>query len=118
MAAPALYVRAQDGNLYVGESRVTLDSILIPWQAGQTPEQIQADFPGVPLADIYGAIAYYLRNREEVDAWLREGDKLYERQRAEQQAANPEFYTRMRERMEKARRRLGLEDTDDGRPRE
>lgn len=83
-------------------SRVTLDSILIPWQAGQTPEQIQADFPSVPLADVYGAIAYYLRNREEVDAWLREGDELYERQRAEQQAANPEFYARMRERLAEA----------------
>ena len=96
MAAPTAYVRAQDGNLYVGTSRVTLDSILIPWQAGQTPEQIQADLPGVPLSDLYGAIAYYLEHRDEIDAWLREGDELYERQRAAQQAANPEFYAHMR----------------------
>lgn len=102
MAAPAVYVRAQDGNLYIGMSRVTLDSILIPWQAGQTPEQIQADFPSVPLSDIYGAIAFYLENREAVDAWLREGDELYERQRAAQRAANPAFYARMRERMAEA----------------
>ena len=118
MAAPAAYVRAQDGNLYVGTSRVTLDSILIPWLAGQRPEEIQADFPSVPLSDIYGAIAYYLGNRDEVDAWLREGDELYERQRAAQQAANPEFYARMRERMEAARTRLGLDESDDGRPGE
>ena len=103
MAVPTIDVRAQDGNLYVGTSRVTLDSILIPWQAGQTPEQIQADYPGVPLADIYGAIAYYLRNREEVDAWLHEGEEQYERLRAAQQAADPEFYARMRQRMAVAR---------------
>lgn len=110
MAVPTIDVRAQDGNLYVGTSRVTLDSILIPWQAGQTPEQIQADFPGLPLADIYGAIAYYLRNREEVDAWLHEGEELYERQRAVQQAANPEFYARMRERMVEARQLARVDD--------
>lgn len=102
MAVPTIDVRAQDGNLYVGTSRVTLDSILIPCQAGQTPEQIQADFPGVPLADIYGAIAYYLRNREEGDAWLREGEELYERRRAAKRAADPAFYAGMRERMAEA----------------
>ena len=106
MAAPVMYVRAQDGNLYVGTSRVTLDSILIPWLAGQSPEQIQADFPSVPLADIYGAIAYYLGNREEVDAWLREGDVLYERRRAAQQAVNPAFYAHMRTRMAEAAARV------------
>lgn len=34
MAITAAYVQAQDGNLYVGSSRVTLDSIIIPWQMG------------------------------------------------------------------------------------
>jgi uncharacterized protein (DUF433 family) len=103
MATRTAYVRARDGNLYVGSSRVTLDSVIIPWQMKRTPEEIQADFPTVPLADIYGAIAYYLAHQAEVDAWLREGEELYERRRAEQQAADPEFYARMRERMEAAR---------------
>ena len=110
MAVETTYVRARDGNLYVGASRVTLDSVVIPWQAGATPEAIQADFPTLPLADIYGAIAYYLGHRDEVDAWLREGDELYARERAAQQAADPAFYARMRERTNAARTRLGGED--------
>jgi uncharacterized protein (DUF433 family) len=110
MAISTPYVQLRDGNLYVGPSRVTLDSIIVSWQLGQTPEAIQGDFPSVPLSDIYGAIAYYLEHRDEIDAWLREGDALYERQRAAQQAADPAFYARMRERMAAARARLVLDD--------
>lgn len=96
-------------NLYVGASRVTLDSIVLPWREHASPETIQADFPTVPLADIYGAIAYYLEHRDEVDARLREGDEIYERERAAQQAADPAFYARMRERLEGARTRQGAD---------
>lgn len=106
MAITTEHVQARDGNLYVGSSRVTLDSVIIAWQMKRTPEEIQADFPVVALADIYGAIAYYLAHQAEVDAWLREGEELYERRRAEQRAADPEFYRHMRERMEAARARL------------
>ena len=111
MAISTSYVQARDGNLYVGSSRVTLDSVIIPWQTGQTPEAIHADFPTVPLAEIYGAIAYYLEHRDEVDAWLREGEELYERQRAARQAATPEFYARMRERMAQAHASIEREES-------
>jgi uncharacterized protein (DUF433 family) len=102
MPAATSYVQARDGNLYVGASRVTLDSIVLPWREHASPETIQADFPTVPLADIYGAIAYYLEHRDEVAARLREGDEIYERERVAQQAADPEFYARMRERLARA----------------
>ena len=106
MTAPTLYVHVREGNLYVGTSRVTLDSVIVPWKAGQSPEQIHADFPALLLSDIYGAIAYYLEHQDEVDAWLREGDALYERRRMQQYAAHPEFYRLMRERLDAARARL------------
>jgi uncharacterized protein (DUF433 family) len=110
MTVTTTYVQARDGNLYVGSSRVTLDSVIVPWQAGQTPEAIHADFPTIPLSDIYGAIAYYLEHRAELDAWLRECDELYERERAAQQAADPAFYANMRQRMAEARARLGEDE--------
>lgn len=103
------YVQARDGNLYVGPSRVTLDSIIVAWQMGQTPEAIHDDFPTVPLSDIYGAIAYYLEHQIELDRWLREGEEQYEARRAAAQAADPEFYVRMRQRLAEARTRLGLD---------
>jgi len=111
MAITTEHVQARDGNLYVGSSRVTLDSVIIPWQMKRTPEEIHADFPTVPLADIYGSIAYYLAHQAEVDAWLREGEELYERLRVEQQAADPAFYARMREHMAAARERLGPDES-------
>lgn len=74
---------------------------------GQSPESIQADFSTVPLSDIYGAIAYYLAHQSEIDAWLREGDERSERLRAAQQAADPEFFARLRVRLAEARARLG-----------
>ncbi len=34
------YVEARDGNLYIGKSRVTLDTVVIRWQMGDSPEVI------------------------------------------------------------------------------
>lgn len=45
-------MQVRDGNLYVGSSRVTLDSVIMPWQMKRTPEEIQAGLPAVPLADL------------------------------------------------------------------
>jgi uncharacterized protein (DUF433 family) len=54
------YVQRRDGNIYIGPSRVTIDSVVAIWQAGRTPEQIHESFPTAPLAYVYGAIAYHL----------------------------------------------------------
>src|SRR5579863_10338752 len=73
------YVQHRDGNIYVGPSRVTIDSVVINWRDNKrTPEQIHESFPSVPLANIYGAIAYYLDHQDEIDAWIREGEEIYE----------------------------------------
>jgi uncharacterized protein (DUF433 family) len=103
------YVERRDGNVYVGPSRVTIDSIIIYWQQGQTPEQLHESFPSVPLAHVYGAIAYYLDHQDEIDAWIRESQELFEKRRAADEAARPEWYASMRQRMAEARERLGLD---------
>lgn len=60
------------GTIRVGETRVTLDTVIAAYQAGQHPESIAAQFPAVTLAEVYATIAYYLHNRESVDAYLAE----------------------------------------------
>ena len=50
---------------------MTLDSLVDEFRNGATPEQIQDSFPSLSLGAIYGAIAYYLENREAVEAYLR-----------------------------------------------
>jgi uncharacterized protein (DUF433 family) len=99
----ANYVEERNGNLYIGESRVTLETIVLKWRAGDRPEQLHEGFPSVQLAAIYGAIAYYLEHQQELDRLFSENEKQYQADRAAAEAANPEFYAKMRERLAKAR---------------
>jgi len=46
------------------------------------------------LAQIYGAIAFYLSNREEIDQYLKEVELEYERQRRKEREKETEFYAR------------------------
>jgi uncharacterized protein (DUF433 family) len=103
------YVERRDGNYYIGRSRVTWETVLVLWQAGQTPEQIQDDFPTISLASVYGAIAYYLDNREEGDRYLEEGRANWRRLAEQQERERPDFIARMRQRFAEARERLGME---------
>ncbi len=103
------YVQHRDGNIYVGPSRVTIDSVVARWQAGRTPEQIHESFPTVPLAYIYGTIAYYLEHQDEIDAWIRETDELDAARQAAEEAANSEFYALRRQRFAELRARKAKE---------
>jgi len=60
------YVVPVDGGGWrIAGSRVSLDSIVHAFRAGQTPEGILDDFPSLSLEQIYGTIAFYLHHREE-----------------------------------------------------
>jgi len=58
------------GTIRVGRSRVSFDTVIFEFRQGSTPEQIAEDYATLKLADIYGAIAYYLRHQDEVEAYL------------------------------------------------
>jgi len=58
------------GVVRVGGTRVTLDSVVYSFNQGATAEEIAQQYPALDLADVYGAIAYYLQFRDEVDAYL------------------------------------------------
>lgn len=55
----------------VSGTRVTLDSILLAFNEGATPEEIAEQYPSVPLADIYHLIGYRLRHAAEMEDYLR-----------------------------------------------
>jgi len=67
------------GGIRIGQSRVTLDSLLASYHNGCTPEEIAVQYSVLTLADIYGTIAYYLTHRQQIDTYLEQ------RQRAAQQ---------------------------------
>jgi uncharacterized protein (DUF433 family) len=58
------------GVLRVGQSRVLLELVIRAFQDGATAEAIVQRYPTTTLADIYAVIAYYLRHRQAIEAYL------------------------------------------------
>ena len=73
------------GVLRVGSLGVSLDSVVIAFQEGHSPETIQQLYPALSLEEVYGAVAYFLANRNEVDQYLKRQEQLWEQ--AHQRAA-------------------------------
>jgi uncharacterized protein (DUF433 family) len=60
----------ETGTLRVGKTRVTLDTVVHVYEDGASAEEIAEAFDTLDLADVHGVISYYLRHREEVQAYL------------------------------------------------
>jgi len=75
------------GNVYVGMSRVLLDTIINHFKQGMTPDDIARGFDTISRADVYATLAYYLRHQDEVDAYLAERVRECEEQRRMLEAA-------------------------------
>jgi uncharacterized protein (DUF433 family) len=58
------------GVVRVGNTRVTLDTVIAAFLEGATAEEIAHQYPSLILPDIYSVIGYYLNNRDEVDNYL------------------------------------------------
>lgn len=79
---PKSYVEAVEHNvLRIAGSRVSLESVICRFLEGATAEEIALSFPTLSLESIYGAIAYYLAHRREIDAYIEQGLKDYEEAR-------------------------------------
>ena len=84
-------LRIEDsGTVRVGKTRVTLDTIVYAHKGGDSPEQIAEGFDTVPLADVYAVINYYLRHREEVEAYLERRKLEADEIRARWEALHPQ----------------------------
>jgi hypothetical protein len=59
---------------------------VIGFQQGHSAETIQQLYPALSLEEVYGAIAYYLANRDQVDQYRERQAQLWDqvRQRAAQ----------------------------------
>lgn len=88
-----------NGVLRVGGTRVSLDSIVLAFQQGQSPESIRQHYPILRLEDVYGALTYYLAHQREVDDYLRRQDAAWERGRREADARRSPFVERLQRAM-------------------
>jgi uncharacterized protein (DUF433 family) len=96
------YVELKEGAYRVGGTRVSLDSVVYGFQDGASPECIQQSFPALTLEQVYGAIAFYLAHKAEIDEYLADDEAEFEKLRQASRAANPELY----EKLERARKEL------------
>jgi uncharacterized protein (DUF433 family) len=69
---PTPLITDADGVVRVGNTRVTLDSVIAAFREGATPETIAQQYPSLALADVYAVISYYLHHRPEVHAYLQQ----------------------------------------------
>ena len=73
--------KTKAGVLRIANTRVSLDSVIIAFNQGSTPEQIVYDYDTLTLSDVYAAISYYLQHRETVDSYLAKRAKQNEKLR-------------------------------------
>lgn len=88
------------GVIRIGSSRVMLERIVHAFDAGASAEEIVATYPTLDLGDVYATIAFILKNRDEVDAYLAESAAEAERVHQKWEAKHPtgELRRRIRER--------------------
>ncbi len=76
----------RDGVVYVGSTRVPLETVIEVFSEGATPEEIAIQYPALSLADVYLVIGYYLQHRDEIDTYIEEAQAHSEQVRRENQA--------------------------------
>lgn len=89
------YVEEREGDYWVAGTRVSLDSIVYAFYAGHTAESIAQMFPVLSLEQVYGAVAYYLAHRVQVDEYLSKARSDFETLRQASREADPTFYQKL-----------------------
>jgi uncharacterized protein (DUF433 family) len=96
------YIEFCEGDYFVRDSRILLDGIVSEFLDGRSPETIRQSFPTLSLAEIYGALAFYLDHQSEVDAYLQQRVATYEVRRQANIRQNLEFHEKMRRKIGEA----------------
>ena len=85
----------REGNYWVQSTRISLDSIVYAFLNGQTAESIAQSFPSLSLEQVYGAITFYLANRQKVDRYLDQAQVAFEAKRKASRETDPMFYQKI-----------------------
>jgi uncharacterized protein (DUF433 family) len=79
----------EGGALRIGKTRISLDLVVEQYNNGMTPEDMVRAYDTLLLADVHEVIAYYLRHRDEVHAYLKRRFEEAEALRARIEAERP-----------------------------
>jgi uncharacterized protein (DUF433 family) len=84
------------GVLRVGETRVSLESVIAAFIEGATAEEIVQQYDVLSLAEVYAVIGYYLENQNEIDSYLAERRTQRAQLRQELEARHQPYGIRQR----------------------
>lgn len=98
------YVEQRNSEYYVADTRVSLDSLVYAFLRGESPEGVAESFPALSLEQIFGALTFYLANRETIDQYLQDGKQQFDLLRKEARRKNPALYARLEEAHQRAHR--------------
>jgi uncharacterized protein (DUF433 family) len=90
------YIEQRDKGYWIEGTRVSLDSVVYSFLNGESPESIAQNFSLLSLEQVYGAIAFYLANREFVDIYLKTGEAEFEQLQLSCQEKNPLLYQKLK----------------------
>ena len=97
MSGSTSYVRTDEhGVMRVGGTRVMIDSVVVGFQQGLSAETIQQQYPALTLEEVYGAIAYYLGHREQVEQYLQRQQRAWDDSRNHSIASSGAVVSRLR----------------------
>jgi uncharacterized protein (DUF433 family) len=89
------YIEQRNGGYFIKGERVSLDSVVYAFLKGESPEGIADSFPTLELEQIFGALAFYMANRDVVNRHLSEGRRDFEMLRQQWRQDNPVLYAKL-----------------------
>ena len=96
------YVERRDEAYWIAGTRVSLDSVVYAFLEGLSPESIVDHFDTLTLEEVYGALAFYLGHRDEIDAYLKQSEAQFDELCRRARATNPLLY----QKLDEARQRM------------
>jgi hypothetical protein len=92
---PGEYVRIVEGPYLVGTRERLLIRSYICFREGMSAESMVDSYPALTLEQVHGALAFYLGNRKEIDAYLTEGQRTAESQHEQSRRTNAELIAKL-----------------------
>ena len=97
------YIEERGGGYYIAGTRISLDSIVYSFERGNSPEAILESFSLLKLAQIYGAIAFYLDHQVRVRQYLEEKERRIQGSSIPLSEVNSELWDRLQRATEELR---------------
>jgi len=89
------YVLKTEGAYRIAGTRVSLDSLVFLFRDGMSAESMVESYPVLTLEQVHGALAFYLANQPEIDAYVAEGQRAAEVQHRQSRQTNAELIAKL-----------------------